>query len=208
MAGRNAASRELLLGLYALESGAIDQDHLVSAVRSWSRSPEKSLSEILSGSGLVDARALARLEARIGRESGLSDGAGLPTEDRPDQAEANLTMSYPGPLGAEGGEGRGTGGARFQVGKSHAPRRAGRGLPGVRHRAEPLGRRQGTASPPRARPGLAGAFPAGGGGHREPGAPRIVPVYSLNRHADGRPYYAMRLIEWGTQSIDSKPSGE
>ena len=28
--------------------------------------------------------------------------------------------------------------------------------------------------------------------------PGIVPVYSLSRHADGRPYYAMRLIEGGT----------
>ncbi len=79
MAGRLDASRDLRLGLFALESGAIDQEQLVSAVRSWARSRDRSLSAILAGRGLLDAPTLARLEDMVARnpespESRLASG--------------------------------------------------------------------------------------------------------------------------------------
>ena len=40
MAGREAASRELMLGLIALEAGEVDRETFVAAVRAWGRSPD------------------------------------------------------------------------------------------------------------------------------------------------------------------------
>src|SRR4051812_47827329 len=51
MVGRIEASRDLLLGLYALESRAIDREQLVDAVRAWTLSPDRTLSEVLDGLG-------------------------------------------------------------------------------------------------------------------------------------------------------------
>ena len=44
MDGRIEASRNLLLGLNALEGGAIDREQFVSAVRDWNGSPDRSMS--------------------------------------------------------------------------------------------------------------------------------------------------------------------
>src|SRR3954468_17354782 len=106
MAGRVDASRDLRLGLYALESGAIDQEQLVSAVRAWARSSGRTLSEILAARGVLDASALARLEDRVARDlpppgGGLEPGpaAGAPTPDRPDGAGGfapTATVAYAG----------------------------------------------------------------------------------------------------------------
>ena len=192
MAERDAASRELLLGLYALESGAIDQNHLVMAARAWARSPEKILSEILAGSGLLDLRTLARLEDRIRRElapnagsPGPDRGSGATMGDRPDRpsgAEPAVTLDYPGspldqgadagggPMGEAGGTG--TDGRRFQVLRSRA--RGGLGevflaFDAELNRSVAVKELAGSTCP---RPGLPGPFPFRGGGHREAGTPR------------------------------------
>ena len=218
MAERDIASRELLLGLYALESGAIDQNHLVMAARAWARSPEKTLSEILADIGPLDSRTLARLQDRIRRElaptagsPGPARGSGATMGDRPDRpsgAEPAVTLDYPGspldqgadvgggPMGAAGGTG--IGGRRFQVLRSQA--RGGLGEVSLAFDTE-LNRSVAVKElqAQRAHDPVFQArflFEAEVTGRLE--HPGIVPVYSLSRHADGRPYYAMRLLDGGT----------
>ncbi|MEJ7639435.1 MAG: hypothetical protein WKF75_16025, partial [Singulisphaera sp.] len=105
MAGRMDVSRDLRLGLFALESGAIDQEQLISAVRSWSQSQDRSLSAILAGRGLLDAPTLARLEDLVARSPGSADGglaSGPPApvrSDRPDGPEPTATFDYAGRAG-------------------------------------------------------------------------------------------------------------
>ncbi len=92
MAGRADAPRDLLLGLYALEGGAIDREQLVSAVRDWARSPDRTLSEILAGRGAVASSALALLEERVARDLGPPGGVPEPA----------ATVAYDGqPLGGD-----------------------------------------------------------------------------------------------------------
>src|SRR6185312_12192221 len=124
MVGRVDASRDLRLGLFALESGAIDQEQLVSAIRAWARSPERTLSKILVGRGLLDEAAISRLEEQVTRN--------LETPPGPDRSvpssglEPAATLSYVG--GANQGHGEDTGnaiplaigGRRFQVVRPHA----------------------------------------------------------------------------------------
>jgi WD40 repeat protein/serine/threonine protein kinase len=206
MAGRDTASSELLLGLYALESGAIDQDHLVMAARAWARSPEKTLSEILAGTGPLDARTLAGLEDRVRRElapTAASPGTG--------GSQTDVTADFPGspldeeadadrrPAGEAGGGG--TGGRRFQVLRSQA--RGGLGEVFLAFDIE-LNRTVALKELQAQRahdPAFQARFlfEAEVTGRLE--HPGIVPVYSLNRHADGRPYYAMRLLDGGTLRV-------
>jgi eukaryotic-like serine/threonine-protein kinase len=104
MAGRDTASRELFLGLYALESDSIEESHLVMAAQAWARSPEKTRSEILAGDGRLDARTLARLQDRVRRELALTGGNPDPgyragTRDRsnrPSGIDPTVTADYPG----------------------------------------------------------------------------------------------------------------
>ena len=200
MIGRVAASRDLLLGLYALESGAIDQERLVQAVQDWSRTPERTLSEILADGGVLDPSTLAGLEDRVGRA--LESTSGDLEAGRP-----GATVTYPGPppevaevtrppLGETFATGAGT--RRFQNLRSHA--RGGLGEVFVAFDSE-LNRSVAVKELQAQRahdPGSQARFllEAEVTGRLE--HPGIVPVYSLSRHADGRPYYAMRLIEGGT----------
>ena len=183
---RMDASRDLRLGLFALESGAIDHEQLVSAVRSWCRSRDRSLSAILAGRGLLDAPTLARLEDRVARDPGPRERArvrdphrrpigpaGGPSRPRPSTTPDGLATRMP----AAGRSRPADPAARpSQAAISDPPaplaRRPGRGLPRLRRRAEPPRRPEGAAGPTRPRPGLAGPLPPGGGGHREAGAPR------------------------------------
>jgi serine/threonine protein kinase len=221
MAGRDTASRELLLGLYALESGAIDQSHLVMAARAWARSPEKTLSEILAGLGPLDVRMLALLEDRVRRELSPTTGSPGPDggsaastgdhRDRPGGPQPDVTVDFPGsppteeadahgrPTGESGGIG--TDGRRFQVLGSHA--RGGLGEVFLAFDTE-LNRSVAVKELQARRahdPDFQARFlfEAEVTGRLE--HPGIVPVYSLNRHADGRPYYAMRLLEGGTLRV-------
>jgi eukaryotic-like serine/threonine-protein kinase len=221
MAGRDTASRELLLSLYALESGAIDQSHLVMAAQAWARSPEKTLSEILADTGSFDGKMLAGLEDRVRRElspttgsPGLDCGSGVSAgdhQDRPGWSQPSATVDFPGspPDEAAYGDrhfpgesgGAGTGGRRFQVIRSQA--RGGLGevflaLDTELNRSVAVKELQAQ----RAHDPVVQArflFEAEVTGRLE--HPGIVPVYSLNRHADGRPYYAMRLLEGGTLRV-------
>ncbi len=216
MAERDTASRELLLGLYALGSGSIHEQHLVMAVQAWSRSPEKTLSEILAGDGRVDARTLARLRDRVERDLALAGdnpdpGPGAGARDRADRPSGHdpaVTADYPGSLAdraadasgsaPRGVSGTGTGGHRFRILRSKA--RGGLGevflaFDTELNRSVALKELQvQRAHDPAFQARF--LFEAEVTGRLE--HPGIVPVYSLNRHADGRPFYAMRLLDGGT----------
>jgi WD40 repeat protein/serine/threonine protein kinase len=214
MAGRDAASRELLLGALALESGAIDHNQLVWAVDAWSRSSTKPLSELLVDHARLDRGTLERLEQRVEEALSASGSRDL---------ETDLTVAYPGPIGDIAGAARQeedriaspAGSRRYRVLQRHA--RGGLGEVFVAFDSElnrsvalkalQSDRAHDPASQARF---LLEAEITGSLEH-----PGIVPVYSLSRHPDGRPYYAMRLIEGGTlrdaiarfHQSDSAPTG-
>ncbi len=73
MPGRVDPSRDLRLGLHALESGAIERDALISAVRAWASNPDMPLSEFLAGQGVIDRDSLARLEDHVARDLDVPD---------------------------------------------------------------------------------------------------------------------------------------
>jgi WD40 repeat protein/serine/threonine protein kinase len=192
MSGPEDASRELLVALHALESGAINQAQLALAARAWAGAPDRTLSEILADLGMLDAQALARLKDQVAHDL--------------EGAAATLTFVGRTPADPPGSAGRtgddavtgGFPGERFQVLRPHA--RGGLGevflaLDGALNRAVAL------KELPTHRAHDAGVqarflFEAQITGRLE--HPGIVPVYSLGRHADGRPFYAMRLIEGET----------
>src|SRR5438128_8481827 len=94
MAGRVDPSRDLRLGLQALESGAIDREQLVSAVGAWARSPDRTLAEVLNDRGALDASTLARLEDRVTRDLELLGGS--PGVDRTVEAPTPERSARPG----------------------------------------------------------------------------------------------------------------
>src|SRR5262249_28346030 len=78
MSGQLHASRDLLFAFFAREARELDGDQLIAAAREWSRSPDRTLTEILAASGALDPAACARLKARVDRELGPT-GAGRET---------------------------------------------------------------------------------------------------------------------------------
>jgi eukaryotic-like serine/threonine-protein kinase len=191
MVGRIEASRDLLLGLYALESRAIDREQLVDAVRVWTRSPERSLSEVLGGLGGLDATTIAELEGQAARDLELPLDGPEPTATF-DHAGPPAGADRP-PVGPAS-----TGVGRFQILRAHA--RGGLGevflaFDGELNRPVALKELQaGRAHDPDSQDRfLREAEVTGRLEH-----PGIVPVYSLGRYPDGRPFYAMRFIEGET----------
>jgi WD40 repeat protein/serine/threonine protein kinase len=198
MAEHVHADRDLRLGLYALESGAIDQEQLVSAVRDWAVLANRPLSEILADRGVLDADTLSRLDERV--TSDLHPPASSPD---PSETVAYVGRSLERQADAAGrvtsvGDVYGIGGWRFQVIRPHA--RGGLGEVFLAFDSElnrtvalkELQARRAHDPDSQARFLLEAEIT---GRLEHPG---IVPVYSLGRHADGRPYYAMRLIEGET----------
>ena len=208
MDARTGALRDLRLGLYALECGAIDPEQLLPALRAWASSIERPLSEILVDRRVLDAPSMARLQDRISTELRSNvEGSG--------QGDQTATVSF------AGGEHHRVGGhderstasdgvagiaeGRFRVLRPHA--RGGLGEVFVAFDAElnrsvALKELQALFAHD---PGAQGRFlrEAEITGRLE--HPGIVPVYSLGRHEDGRPYYAMRFIEGETlkQAIET-----
>lgn len=208
MSGRADTSRDLRVGLYALEAGAIDEAQLVSAVRAWARGSGRSIAEILVSRGALDRGTVAQLEERATRDreattvqpdrSGGLDGA---RRAEVDGAEPDATVAYVGRSQNEPAvEFRSTP-ARYHV---LGPRARG-GLGEVflafdseLNRSVALKELQSRrAHDPDAQARfLLEAEVTGRLEH-----PGIVPVYSLGRHPDGRPFYAMRLIEGETLGV-------
>src|SRR5262249_22500605 len=152
------------------------------------------------GRGVLDAPELARLEDRVRRD----------LEPPENVREPAVTVAYLGQPASERGEGagrsaadaavngNGEGGERFQILRLHA--RGGLGevflaFDGELNRSVALKelRARRAHDPDSQARFLLEAKVTGKLEH-----PGIVPVYSLGRYADGRPYYAMRLIEGET----------
>ncbi len=203
MVEREAVSHELLLCLYALSSGNVDEADLVKAAQTLARFPEKSLSEILASDGRLDSASLSELQARVkrdlsraGEKVGRHEEAAARSENDP-----NVTVDYPRSDRGdrlEAAESATSGTRRFEVLRPHA--RGGLGEVFLALDTE-LNRSVALKELPVERahdPDFQARFlfEAEVTGSLE--HPGIVPVYSLNRHADGRPFYAMRLLKGGT----------
>ena len=197
MAGRIDPSRDLRLGLHALESGAIDREQLISAVADCASAPGRSLAEVLIERGLLSTSMLARLEDEVKKTLAVARG------DR----DPSATVTYAGRPGGDASDtvrvasndgAGGIAGGRFEVLRPHA--RGGLGevfLAFDRELKRSVALKElltGLAHDPAAQARfLREAEITGSLEH-----PGIVPVYSLGRYADGRPYYAMHLVQGET----------
>jgi eukaryotic-like serine/threonine-protein kinase len=215
MSGRSDPSRDLRLGLLALESGVIDRGELVSAVGAWAGSPGLTMAEILIGRGAVDEPTVARLDDRVTGELSLPTNISRSTTgDRsglPDDSDPTATFHLPGIPIRDGTPGpardagdqsdAGSGGPRFRALRPHA--RGGLGevyvaLDRELNRSVALKElRARLAHDPSAQDRFIQEAEVTGRLEH----PGIVPVYSLGRYADGRPYYAMHLIRGETLRI-------
>ena len=188
------------LGLLALQVALVDRSSMAVALRQWAVEPSRPLDRLLVDRGLVDADAIDRLEQMIDRSRrGLNgNGRSAPLDSRPvadeGPAEADpFCTRAPTP-----GEGFSISSARFRPLRPLAE--GGLGRLSVARDLE-LNRevalkeiKERHADDERSRDKFVlEAEVTGGLDH-----PGIVPVYSLGRHADGRPYYAMRLIRGET----------
>jgi serine/threonine-protein kinase len=213
------ADRHLLFGLLALQTGLIQQSQLVAAFHAWTCDKSRPLADHLIALGhmsaaqrsAVEALAALHVEAHGGdvEKSLAAVPAGKSTRESlaelgdPDigatlghvasghgstEVDADRTASYA--VGTTTSEGQ-----RFRVLRPHA--RGGLGAVFVALDAE-LNRevalkqildRHSDDLTSRTRFLLEAEIT---GGLEHPG---IVPVYSLGAYADGRPYYAMRLIK-------------
>jgi WD40 repeat protein/serine/threonine protein kinase len=218
MVGRSTTPHELLLGLYALQGRAVELEELIAAVRAWADCPGEALSEFLAVRGVLDAGMLERLAGRVASDlgrTGSGDGPGAVTgsagpdrSDVPSDPGTAATITYAGrpapvpgddiPRGAGQADTSGTRGPRFRVIRPHA--RGGLGEVFLAHDTElnrsvalkELQARHAHDRDSQARFLLEAELT---GTLEHPG---IVPIYSLGRHEDGRPYYAMRLIRGET----------
>ena len=210
--------RELLFGLLAVQTGLVDREALVEALRAWTLDRSRSLADLLAERG---ALLPARREILEGLIAGhVAAHGGDPTRSLaavvvgqstleslraiadPD-LDATLEPAGSEPTEAFAGERaatfrvgpKGGGDARFRVIRLHA--RGGLGAVFVALDSE-LNREVALkqildrhADDPASRSRfLLEAEITGGLEH-----PGIVPVYGLGHHDDGRPYYAMRFIK-------------
>jgi len=211
-------SRDLLLGLLALQTGLIDQNQVVAAFHAWTRDKTRSLADHLVAMGhlapahrpLLEGLAAAHLERHGGdAEKSL---AAIPTGRSTRERLAGIgdpaigdTLTHVGESltehdadtdhTADYSVGSATSdGQRFRVLRPHA--RGGLGavfvaLDGELHREVALKQilDRHADDPVSRQRFLLEAEVTGGLEH-----PGIVPVYGLGHYPDGRPYYAMRLV--------------
>jgi WD40 repeat protein/serine/threonine protein kinase len=211
MAGRAHPSRDLRLGLYAFEQGAIDRNQLVAVIKEWTSVPDRPLAALLADHGGIDEAVLARLLERVASDL-----------DAMDALDPGATVAYVGrnatagpsesPVGAGHVDDPALLGGRFQVVGVHG--RGGLGEVSIAFDRE-LNRsvalkelRAGLAHDPSAQARFVREAEVTGRLEH----PGIVPVYSLGRHGDGRPYYAMHLVQGETlrseiERFHRKPAG-
>jgi serine/threonine-protein kinase len=211
---RPAADRNLLFGILALQMDFINRDALIAAMHAWVLDKARPLGEILQAQGALSAdeqlaletlvekhlrrhgddpqRSLAAMAGPSVRQD-LSDIADPDVQDSlsslPAGAGLEATTHYVPPPDD---------GGRYRILRPHA--RGGLGEVFVAedrelHREVALKEiQQGFANHPHSRSRF--LLEAEVNGRLE--HPSIVPVYGLGCHADGRPYYAMRLIQGET----------
>ena len=211
------ASRDLLLGLLALQIGLIDQGQLVAAFQAWTRDRSRPLADHLVGRGDLDAADRSAVEALVERHvkkygghvekslsavpAGKSTRESLANLGDPDiKATLGHVGSAHGPNEDDGADrtasyavGTATSdGQRFRVLRPHA--RGGLGavfvaLDGVLHREVALKQilDQHADDPTSRARFLLEAEVTGGLEH-----PGIVPVYGLGQYADDDSWQAKR----------------
>jgi serine/threonine-protein kinase len=216
----NAADRDLLFGLLALQNGLIDQVQLVAAFHAWTRDKGRPLAEHLVARGDLDADQRACVDAMVALHVKIHGGdpakslaaipAGRSTHESlarlgdPD-IEGTLAQVRP-PSTHHDGEadadrttsysmGSATSnGQRFRLLRPHA--RGGLGevfvaLDAELHREVALKQiLERHADDPVSRQRFVAEAEITGGLEH----PGVVPVYGLGTHGGGRPYYAMRFI--------------
>jgi len=208
------AGRNLLFGLLALQNSFIDRDALLAAFNAWLSDKSRPLGTILRERGALDGPRHALLEALVGEHLRLHGGdterslaaleVGGSTRDtlrRFADVDLNASLAHAGSFSTDvdatdifAGHSTSRGG-RFRVLRPHA--RGGLGQIFVA-RDEELGRQvalKEILADKADNPTLRSRFllEAEISGNLE--HPGIIPVYGLGTYADGRPYYAMRLIE-------------
>ncbi len=216
----HATERHLLFGILALQNGLIDQANLIAAFQDWTQDKSRPLAQILVDRGALDEtdrlmldpllrrhlqkhgddaeRSLAavpRLEAITAGLRRLADPMFDGTLDRLPVGDSGQATILPGASQtADWGVGEATGDGRFRVVRPLA--KGGIGLVSVAvdgelHREVALKEiRPEQADDPRSRARfLLEAEVTGRLEH-----PGIVPVYGLGTDAQGRPFYAMRLV--------------
>ena len=220
---RPSADRNLLFGILALQMDFLRRDQLIAAMNAWVLDKARPLGQVLVEQQVLRPEQRAALDVLVGmhldchdndpekslaavavpaplREQlrGLADAdlqasltkvpAGLPATVAETPGLPATVAETPGPAGA----------LRYQVLRPHA--RGGLGEVFVArdqelHREVALKEIDAThADDPLSR----GRFVREAeitGGLEHPG---VVPVYGLGRHADGRPFYAMRFIRGET----------
>jgi WD40 repeat protein len=224
-AGRHGADDNLLYGMLALQMNFVGRDALLAAMQAWVFDKSKPLGQILQEQGRLtperrqaldqilaehlrahddDAhqslRAMSVPDALRDDLSALSDSevqASLATATDPDATRPGVTMARPGS-------------GRFHVLRPHA--RGGLGevfvaLDQELHREVALKEIQARFAGDAESRGRFVQEAEITGGLEHPG---IVPVYGLGTYADGRPYYAMRLIQGETlrEAIRKLHAGE
>ncbi len=216
------ADQNLLTGMLALQMEFISRDQLVAALRKWVLNKERSLGQIFQDQQQISADEHAQLEALVGEHLQRYDGAPekslaalgsiesirqiMQEMDNP-ELEASLTQAwvksesadrsaarvFPPETGTLAGAATSPG-PRFRILRPHA--KGGLGEVFVAedkelHREVALKEIQSRhAHDPDSRSRFVIEAEITGALEH----PGIVPVYGLGTHADGRPYYAMRLI--------------
>jgi WD40 repeat protein/tRNA A-37 threonylcarbamoyl transferase component Bud32 len=212
-----SADRNLLLGILALQMDFVGRDALVQAMNRWVLEKYKPLSQVLIEQGALTEPDRTALEALVQRhlerhgndpqQSLAAVGVPEATRDALDQvADPDVRASLfhlagtlpqrtdPGAT-ASNADGTASAGQRFRVLRPHA--RGGLGEVFVARDGE-LGREvalkevralHADHAESRAR-FIREAEITGRLEH-----PGVVPVYGLGRYADGRPFYAMRLVK-------------
>jgi WD40 repeat protein/serine/threonine protein kinase len=221
MARRGQVDPDLLLAIYLLKHGLIDHVQFVEAFDAWNAGEDRTMAEILIGQGSLEESEIPRIMRQLD-DSKRQQTAVRKARQTGDDPSANAARTVaPGPsetvayFGTDSdGEHRGDSvrvtslapgqhgpfdaGERYRIIRPHA--RGGLGevflaLDPELDRQVALKELQSfhADDPDSQSRFLREARITGRLEH-----PGIVPVYGLGRHADGRPFYAMRLIEGET----------
>jgi hypothetical protein len=191
---RPAADRNLLFGVLALRMEFVGKDDLLAAMQAWAHDRTRPLGDVLVARGGLSRDRCGLLNALVEEHLKGASGGSSP------QASAEATLAE-GHATTPPGEGPVSGpepGQRYRVLRPHA--RGGLGELFVAedlelHREVALKEIQERfAADPESR--LRFLLEGEITGRLE--HPGIVPVYGLGTHADGRPFYAMRLVQGET----------
>jgi serine/threonine-protein kinase len=211
-----AADCNLLFGILALQMDFINRDALIAAMHTWVLDKAKSLGQILEANGQLSPGRRAALDALVrehlaahGDEPRRSLAAAAARTLLPEElgrlADADLQASLDSVVSRQTAElaptvdahppSHGGSGQRFRVLRPHAKGGLGEvfvALDQELHREVALKEmRSRYAEDPSGRARF--VLEAEVTGQLE--HPGIVPVYGFGYHADGRPYYAMRLVK-------------